>query len=393
MNWHRCIYIVDKMNKKILLMSSSIPTMLLFRRDIIEILAEEWYEVHIIWDRNLCNHGIDFKLHDNIKLHHQTSLKIANPLILFDILKQIRLIKSINAELIILFEAKSIFTWTISNYICNTLWWENSNVIWFLPGLWRVRLFNTFQRAITKKVFKKLDTLVCLNNSDRLFMSNMHLDPTIFPTEYMSPLYHNEVWFKIEKYSRQERKIYYIWRFAKWKWIENLCEAIKIFNKKNEDQMISFHFVWYWEKEIERMVIELANNNKNVSYYWKKDPRTIHSILEEDVHCLILASESEWSPTVIREALSSWSNIITTTNPWCDQFFYTKEWKRVAYSCGKWSANEIYESFLHYLTGFNNHSNRAINWLTLMSERFSNDRVTESRRKLLANHWLQIKSN
>lgn len=389
-------------SKNIVLISSSIPTMLSFRRQLTELLLSHGHNVHIIWNANKVNHNNEF---DNITTHPRTNLYPIGPRNFFSLenitytAKLYGLMNKIKPDLAICFESPSILT---GNMVFTLLNWS-TKVINFFPWLWKYkelleRSYKWIGVLASKMVFWVHNPVVAMNTSDEVFLRRVIKQPdiSVIPAEYMdtifTPVSDNEIEVK---FSNKYPTFAFIWRVNEEKWATRLLKALELLPAEVLDKI---NILIWWHicgNNVQAWIDILTKKYPNIYYLGVLNSQEVRTALSRKVHCTLLPSRcKEGVPTILRESSMSGVLSITTIVPGCNKFFFDNTYNKLAISCSTWEPEDIKKAILEFWDLYQNNKQLLIERVKKtrnhVQETMSNEHVTVFRIELLQKYGIEL---
>lgn len=326
--------------KKILLITNIIsPTRTTFYNDLHDYLLNQWWKLSIIFlsaSESNRKWNLDVEINKskfNFKVLKSKQLKTwKKDKFYFHINKNfVNILNEENPDII-------MHDWWTSFSTIQSLKWCKKHKKKFILWNESTKFENSWRRVVTKPIIKylikKSDWYISFWSRAKEYLEILWANSSKI-CEYYNPVDNN--YFINEsnrlRNKKQELKqkywiktkyaILFVWQLIIRKWVYEILEWFKEFQKKNKDW--SLIFVWGWQEQLKMEQIIREQNIKNVYFSWfiqKNEIGEFYTIA--DIFTLPSSEEVWW--LVINEALCFWLPVITAFEVWASVDLVI-EWK------------------------------------------------------------------
>lgn len=300
------------MNKKILILSNHHSYTYNFRKEVIQRLIDEGYEVHITLP-----YGEKVKLLEEMGCIYTESpldRRGMNPGTDFKLIKSYyRLIRRIKPDVVLSYTIKpNIY----GGIICRVLRTPFiANVTGLGTAVGNESILQRVLVTLYKSAFKKADCIFFQNESNKEFFVNHGISLRRYKVIPGSGININE--FPYQEYPKDDNtlRFLFIGRIMKDKGIEELIEAAKRIKEQNKN--IQFDALGFCEDEYKDKV-EILQKKKIIIFHGVKD--NVREFLG-NTHAVIHPTYHEGMSNVLLEAASTGRPILASNIPGCKEIF------------------------------------------------------------------------
>lgn len=298
---------------RILILANDNSTIYNFRRELLQRLIEEKYDVII-----------SLPAHERNKIFKEMGCSVEETLIsrfgtnpikeILSIKNYISLIKTMSPNIVLTYTAKPNIYGSIACQICNVPYINN------VTGLGSVfqteNLIKKIMLILQKKAYKKSQCVFFQNLSNKEYFQKRKIVGT--NTDLLPGSGVNLELHQFEPYPKDDSKIRFISvsRVRKDKGFDELFEAIKAISKTTEN--IEFHIVGWYEDDDYKEKLDFMQKNYPVIYHASKSQEEVHNLIAE-CHCLIHPSHHEGMANVILEAAAAGRPCLASDIPGCKE--------------------------------------------------------------------------
>lgn len=327
--------------KKVLLIHNIInPTRTQFFNELNEALKERWCGFKVLFnsktesnrewnmDEEIKKQKFEYKILESKQIH----LKMWTDNYYFHINKWLsKVLDKEDSDII-------IHAWWASFSAWKTLQWCKKNhkkyILWNESSKYEGSRRRTLTKPFVKYLVKKSDWYLSLwtrateyltmlwASKDRICQMYNTVDIDFFVGEY-EKLKSKKEELKKKCGINTKYVLLFVWQFIARKWIYEILDWFKTFQKNNSNW--SLIFVWWWQEKENMDKIIKRENIKNIYFPWffqKDQISELYAIA--DVFTLPSREEVWW--LVINEAMCFWLPIITTYQVWAS-IDLVKEWE------------------------------------------------------------------
>lgn len=298
---------------RVLILANDNSTIYNFRRELLQRLIEEKYDVIISLPANERN-----------KIFREMGCSVeetpisrfgTNPIKeILSIKNYVSLIREVSPNVVLTYTAKPNIYGSLACQICNVPYINN------ITGLGSVfqteNLIKKIMIVLQKKAYKKSQCVFFQNSSNKEYFEKSNIVGT--NTDLLPGSGVNLELHQFEPYPKYNEKIRFISvsRVRKDKGFDELFEAIKAISKKTDN--IEFHIVGWYEDDDYKEKLEFMQKNYPVKYHGSKSQEEVHRLIA-DCHCLIHPSHHEGMANVLLEASATGRPCIASNIPGCKE--------------------------------------------------------------------------
>jgi galacturonosyltransferase len=298
---------------KVLILANDNSTIYNFRRELLQRLIEEKYDVIISLPANEQN-KIFIDMGCSVE-ETPISRFGTNPIKeILSIKNYVSLIRKVSPNIVLTYTAKPNIYGSLACQICNVPYINN------ITGLGSVfqteNLIKKIMIILQKIAYKKSQCVFFQNLSNKEYFQRRKIVGTnadLLPGSGVNLKLH-----QFESYPKYDTKIRFISvsRVRKDKGFDELFEAIKTISKIKDN--IEFHIVGWYEDDDYKEKLDFMQKNYPVIYHGSKSQEEVHMLIAE-CHCLIHPSYHEGMANVILEASATGRPCMASDIPGCEE--------------------------------------------------------------------------
>jgi len=298
---------------KILILANDNSTIYNFRRELLQRLLAEKYQVIISLpadERNKAFTEMGCSVEETTLSRFGT-----NPIKEYMSIKRyIRLIKKVLPDVVLAYTAKPNIYGSLACQKCDVPY--INNVTGLGKNFQSENLIKKIMLMLQKKAYKKSQCVFFQNASNKKYFEEMEIvgaNTSLLPGSGVNLELH-----KYEPYPFDDDKTSFILvsRVRKDKGFDELFEAIKVVSKKTSKA--EFHIVGWYEDDEYREKLDNMQKNYPVIYHGSKSQEEVHELISK-CHCLIHPSYHEGMANVLLESAATGRPCMASNIPGCKE--------------------------------------------------------------------------